>query len=124
MAIFEHANLSIGAVPTFRFNPNVYYPYEMKVVIAATVALTAASRVLAASDVPRPRGVGPEYSKHYKSPASFQCINDPTITLDLSQVNDDYCDCPDGSDEPGTSACSHLNDTLALPGFYCKNIGT
>lgn len=54
-------------------------------------------------------------------------------------MNDDYCDCPDGSDEPGTSACAHLspyspqtpantyhdtiNITLALPGFYCKNKG-
>lgn len=95
----------------------------MKVVIAATVALTAASRIFAASDVPRPRGVGPEFSKHYKSADSFKCINNPDITLELSRVNDDYCDCPDGSDEPGTSACSHLNDTLAIPGFYCKNKG-
>lgn len=36
--------------------------------------------------------------------------------MDFAKVNDDYCDCPDGSDEPGTGACSQ-----AL--FYCENKG-
>lgn len=79
-------------------------------------------------------------AKFYKDPNTFTCLSNPSIQLSLSQVNDDYCDCPDGSDEPGTSACSYLsplsphspsdvtneddiNATIALPGFYCKNKG-
>ena len=78
-------------------------------------------------------------AKFYKATDSFTCISNPSIKIDVSQVNDDYCDCPDGSDEPGTAACSYLSDlspptpsgtvankvniTLALPGFYCKNKG-
>ena len=33
---------------------------------------------------------------------------------------DDYCDCADGSDEPGTSACA---DGRNEPGFFCQNRG-
>ncbi|KAF2733062.1 glucosidase 2 subunit beta precursor [Polyplosphaeria fusca] len=93
----------------------------------------------AASEAPRPRGVGPEFAKFYKDAEAFTCISNPTIKLDVSRLNDDYCDCPDGSDEPGTSACSYIsplsppqpsrvrvgqfNETLALPGYYCKNKG-
>ncbi|KAF1842624.1 glucosidase 2 subunit beta precursor [Cucurbitaria berberidis CBS 394.84] len=98
-----------------------------------------ASTANAASDPPRPRGVGPEFAKFYKDAETFACISNPSIKLSISRLNDDYCDCPDGSDEPGTSACSYLSPlspsqpsnfqgsnldtTLALPGFYCKNKG-
>ncbi|KAL1637642.1 hypothetical protein SLS58_009245 [Diplodia intermedia] len=100
---------------------------------------TALAPAVSAAESARPRGVGPEFAKFYKDADKFTCISNPAITLAVSQVNDDYCDCPDGSDEPGTAACSYLspfsprhasdanadepNITLALPGFYCKNKG-
>lgn len=79
-------------------------------------------------------------AKFYKDTTTFTCISHPSIQIPFSAVNDDYCDCPDGSDEPGTSACAHLsrNSALtvadrpgnsdlelvsALPGFYCTNKG-
>ena len=32
---------------------------------------------------------------------TFTC-KDGSLTLPIQRVNDEYCDCPDGSDEPGT----------------------
>ncbi|KAK2801677.1 hypothetical protein FQN51_005221 [Onygenales sp. PD_10] len=102
------------------------------------LGITACSTLCAAGkDAPaRPRGVGPDFAKYYKDPSSFSCITNPSIKVPISAVNDDYCDCPDGSDEPGTSACAPvsqispsdlrddtLNRTPALPGFYCVNKG-
>ncbi|KAI1348529.1 glucosidase II beta subunit-like protein-domain-containing protein [Xylaria sp. FL0043] len=87
-----------------------------------------------------PRGVGPEFAKFYEIKDTFACLAHPSIVLKASQVNDNTCDCPDGSDEPGTAACAFLdslspvqplpaslsgttNTTNALPGFWCANKG-
>jgi len=43
----------------------------------------------------------------------FKCEKSQKRIL-LTQVNDDYCDCPDGSDERGTNACPTNNY-----GFFC-----
>ncbi|KAF7893422.1 uncharacterized protein EAF02_000960 [Botrytis sinoallii] len=107
----------------------------------ALVLLSTISTSVLAAEASRPRGVGPEFAKFYKSTDKFTCLSNPSISIEISKVNDDYCDCPDGSDEPGTSACTYLsklsppqplqgttgssphNTSLALPGYYCKNKG-
>ncbi|KAJ9094012.1 hypothetical protein QFC20_006992 [Naganishia adeliensis] len=94
-------------------------------------ALIAAACVLADSKVRgtshnKPgfpiRGVDPALVSHYPSSpsGSFTCLSDPSIVVPYKSINDDYCDCPDGSDEPGTSACSHVPGRVK---FWCANEG-
>lgn len=45
----------------------------------------------------------------------FKCF-DGKKTITIDKINDDYADCADGSDEPGTSASNNGF-------FYCKNPG-
>lgn len=77
---------------------------------------------------------------HYEDKEHFKCISSREIEIGISRVNDNTCDCPDGSDEPGTAACAHLdplspeqplpgsasgttNVANVLPGFWCQNEG-
>lgn len=65
---------------------------------------------------PQIRGVHPSLLSQYKPKGTTWSCLDGNKTIPWSAVNDDYCDCIDGSDEPGTSACSGNT-------FYCVNEG-
>ncbi|KAF7836912.1 glucosidase 2 subunit beta [Senna tora] len=60
-------------------------------------------------------GVAPEDDNYYKSSAVIKC-KDGSKEFTKAQLNDDFCDCPDGTDEPGTSACPSGK-------FFCRNAG-
>ncbi|KAF9916165.1 hypothetical protein BX616_004469 [Lobosporangium transversale] len=79
-----------------------------------TLALSVA---IAKATVEPIRGVSPSNADRYVPDKNGQWkCQDGLKTIPFSAINDDYCDCQDGSDEPGTSACG------TWP-FYCKNIG-
>lgn len=61
------------------------------------------------------RGVAPSILSRYQNPSRFTCLSE-RIEIDITRVNDDVCDCADGSDEPGTSACANGI-------FHCQNQG-
>ncbi len=52
------------------------------------------------------RGIHSKVAKFYVRDRNnqFTCLHDGQV-IEFSKVNDDYCDCDDGTDEPGTSAC-------------------
>lgn len=61
-------------------------------------------------------GIDPQRAQLYVSKNDrFTCL-DGKKEIKYSQLNDDFCDCVDGSDEPGTSACTSGR-------FYCINAG-
>lgn len=75
--------------------------------------------VYANENLLRPRGVAFSRINLYIPPAdnngNFNCF-DGSRSVPFTYINDDFCDCADGSDEPGTSACPNGS-------FYCTNSG-
>ncbi|KAL8618618.1 hypothetical protein ACOMHN_015728 [Nucella lapillus] len=63
----------------------------------------------------RPRGVSAAKASFYQAGGEFTCLDSKEI-IPWNFVNDDYCDCKDGTDEPGTAACSNGV-------FFCENQG-
>jgi protein kinase C substrate 80K-H len=85
-----------------------------------SVLLCAALGVVAGS---APRGSHPDsraalYPQDVHTSARWACA-DGSQQFPNRVINDDYCDCADGSDEPGTSACAHITGVR----FYCENRG-
>ncbi|KAA8550929.1 hypothetical protein F0562_002613 [Nyssa sinensis] len=61
-------------------------------------------------------GISPEDEKYYKASSDSIKCRDGSNKFTKSRLNDDFCDCLDGTDEPGTSACPNGK-------FYCRNAG-
>lgn len=51
--------------------------------------------------------------RFYRERKSFLCI-DGSRMIPFEQVNDDYCDCEDGSDEPGKRLISGTSGRLSV----------
>lgn len=87
----------------------------MKHTLAATAVALLAAQATAL------KGVAPQDQDKYVPDADgmWACLGHPSIRIPFDRVNDDYCDCPDGSDEPGTGACAGVGNTK----FYCENKG-
>eukprot|EP00045_Choanoeca_perplexa_P004645 m.39586 g.39586 ORF g.39586 m.39586 type:complete len:509 (-) comp12683_c0_seq1:349-1875(-) len=63
-----------------------------------------------------PRGMHPDKASTFSQ--GFTCLKDgQQQPLALHSINDNYCDCHDGADEPGTSACA---GQAISSGFWCS----
>ncbi|XP_004294940.1 PREDICTED: glucosidase 2 subunit beta [Fragaria vesca subsp. vesca] len=91
----------------------------MKLKIPPTVLCLLSLSIIIRSAASSPHdqflGIAPQDEKYYKSSEVIKC-KDGSKKFTRAQLNDDFCDCPDATDEPGTSACPTGK-------FYCQNVG-
>lgn len=97
---------------TSRLAPSVGKMFVKSALWIVTIAASTGSILAHGSGV---RGVPPDRLSLYQGSSAFTCISDGTI-IPAARINDDFCDCHDGTDEPGTSACPNGE-------FYCPNRG-
>lgn len=95
--------------------------YSIVCIATVTAVLSNASETLLSKDYESIVQGVPPWRQHLYEPIDansrkWACLNDSSILLEIDQINDGICDCPDGSDEPGTGACG-----ASGPQFYCQN---
>lgn len=101
--------------------------------LAATLLVSSSFQVSASSSSSSNiRGIMSELREQYDKAVNtaantFTCL-DGSKTMKLSRVNDQHCDCADGSDEPGSSACTTVARAGSAPSpssfrFQCTNEG-
>ncbi|TYZ57272.1 hypothetical protein PybrP1_002230 [[Pythium] brassicae (nom. inval.)] len=84
--------------------------------LALALALTGGASVRADAV----RGVSLEDQQRFLDGGGVACVvHGVATTLGADRVNDDYCDCDGGEDEPATAACSHVLSST----FFCRNGG-
>jgi len=96
-----------------------FFLFVMRTFLVYFVALTSLSLLcLSASSVPESLrfGLSPNGMDQFTSNYTKFICDGGKKKLPVSAVNDDYCDCDDGSDEYGTAACPNGH-------FYCLNRG-
>ncbi|KAH0906603.1 hypothetical protein HID58_038430 [Brassica napus] len=110
----------------------------MRVLLSFLLLLLASSAIRSSSspvtDDPF-LGISPLDEKYYKSSSEIKC-KDGSKRFTRAQLNDDFCDCADGTDEPGSSFIrlvsvdiikfeAFILCTSACPNgkFYCRNAG-
>ncbi|KAL9243772.1 hypothetical protein vseg_017620 [Gypsophila vaccaria] len=88
----------------------IIYLYMTSATIFITLTLCSTSQV-----PPLFHGLHPLDLKYYATDV-IKC-KDGSNSFSKDRLNDDFCDCIDGTDEPGTSACPRGK-------FYCRNMGS
>jgi protein kinase C substrate 80K-H len=91
-----------------------------RLVAAAALAAAAAAGAQARADGAALVGVDPEDETYrsLKPGDTFICSDGSVAAVPFERLNDGFCDCRDGSDEPGTGVCQGDGGR-----FFCPNTG-